>query len=115
MSLLDDLARANPEYVDALYRQFQRDPASVDERWALVFAGYEFAAESVGPRPGEPCPHDGILDLVHSYRELGHLVADLDPLGQSPRSHPLLRLDEFGFTEADLDRVVQTEIGRAHV
>ena len=107
MGFLDELARANPEYVDALYRQYQSNPSSVDEHWALVFAGYEFAAEGPSPAPGEAVSHGGVLDLVHSYRELGHLVADLDPLGKSPRSHPLLRLEEFGCTETDLDHVVQ--------
>jgi len=96
----DEIARANPEYVDALYREYLRDPASVDERWALVFAGFDLALRD-GSR------HGGSIDeLVHSYRELGHLVADLDPLGGSAREHPLLRLAELGFTERDLERIV---------
>jgi 2-oxoglutarate dehydrogenase E1 component len=97
MSWLDEVLRTNPEYVQSLYDEYRRDPASVDERWALVFGGYEWAQDGAGP---------AIADLVHSYRELGHLVADLDPLGGSPRTHPLLRLDELGFRERDLDRVV---------
>jgi len=97
----DEIARANPEYVDALYREYLRDPAKVDERWALVFAGFDLALRD-GARPG-----GSIDELVHSYRELGHLVADLDPLGGSAREHPLLRLSELGFTERDLDRVVE--------
>jgi 2-oxoglutarate dehydrogenase E1 component len=97
MSWLDDVARANPDYVASLYEAYRRDPASVDERWGLLFAGYEWARERTGPDSA---------DLVHSYRELGHLVADLDPLGGSPRTHPLLRLEELGLREEDLDRVV---------
>ena len=39
-------------------------------------------SKQVAPRLG---------DLVAALREqLGHLVADLDPLGGSPREHPLL-------------------------
>jgi 2-oxoglutarate dehydrogenase E1 component len=94
---IDEIARTNSAYVDSLYRDYLRDPASVDERWAMVFAGYDFARAAGGSE---------IADLVHSYRELGHLVADLDPLGGSPREHPLLRLSELGFSERDLDRVV---------
>jgi 2-oxoglutarate dehydrogenase E1 component len=96
---MDEIARTNPEYVEALYRDYLRDPASVDERWAMVFAGYDLAraAAKAGPE---------IADLVHSYRELGHLIADLDPLGGSPREHPLLRLSELGFSDHDLERVV---------
>jgi 2-oxoglutarate dehydrogenase E1 component len=96
----DEIARANPEYVDALYREYLRDPASVDDRWGLVFAGFDLALRD-GARAG-----GSIGELVHSYRELGHLVADLDPLGGSAREHPLLRLSELGFAERDLDRIV---------
>src|SRR5256886_8216380 len=97
----DEIARANPDYVDGLYREYLRDPASVDERWALVFAGFDLALRD-GARPG-----GSVAELVHAYRELGHLVADLDPLGGSPREHPLLRLSELGFSERDLARVVE--------
>jgi len=97
MSWLDDVVRANPDYVESMYEAYRRDPRAVDERWALLFAGYEWAREGAGP---------AIADLVHSYRELGHLVADLDPLGGSPRAHPLLGLEELGLREPDLDRVV---------
>ncbi|MGH7818444.1 MAG: 2-oxoglutarate dehydrogenase E1 subunit family protein, partial [Candidatus Binatia bacterium] len=107
MSTLDFLARANPDYIDSLYEQWKRDPSSVEERWRLVFAGYDFAAANRPPADGAE-RLVGVFDLVHSFRELGHLVADLDPLGHSPRSHPLLRLEEFGFGEADLDRVFPT-------
>src|SRR2546428_14165503 len=96
----DEIARVNPDYVDPRYRESLRDPAAVDERWALVFAGFDLALRD-GARPG-----GSVAELVHAYRELGHLVADLDPLGGSPREHPLLRLSELGFTERDLDRVV---------
>jgi len=65
----DEIARANPEYVDALYREYLRDPAAVDERWALVFAGFDLALRD-GARSG-----GSVAELVHAYRELGHLVA----------------------------------------
>ncbi len=96
--MFDFIARENPEYVDALYREYRRDPRAVDERWAFVFSAYELglahgAGGATGPEVG---------NLVHAYRDLGHLIADLDPLGSSPRQHPLLRLEEFGIREADL-------------
>ncbi len=64
-----------------------------------------------GPRPE---PTIGVFDLVHSYRELGHLIADLDPLGENDTSHPLLELDEFGFDPGDLDRIVDCPSIRGH-
>jgi 2-oxoglutarate dehydrogenase E1 component len=44
--------------------------------------------------------------LVEAYRNFGHLIADLDPLGHSERSHPFLELERFGFSGDDLGRVV---------
>src|SRR4030095_15115048 len=103
----DFVARANPEYVDALYRQYRQDPGSVDERWALVFAGYDFARDTRRDTVPSPGASSSVPDLVHAYRELGHLTADLDPLGQSPRTHPLLRLEEFGLSAQELDTPVR--------
>ena len=48
----------------------------------------------------------GVRDLVHSYRELGHFVAKLDPLGHDRPANPLLDLKRFGLSEDDLDMVV---------
>ena len=43
-----------------------------------------------------------VIALVRAYRQWGHYIARLDPLGDDPDSHPLLELSEFGLTEADL-------------
>lgn len=44
--------------------------------------------------------------LVHAFRNYGHLLSDLDPLGlaRKPRQHPELELEHYGFTIWDLDR-----------
>ncbi len=116
---LDLVTRANATYVEEQYRRYQADPNSVEPDWALFFAGFEMGANGNGagarlrvdavPReePGGAAPVVGVFDLVHSYRELGHLVAQLDPLDASDRQHPLLQPSEFGFTEHDLDRVFE--------
>ena len=107
-SWLDEAVRGNTDYIESLYEDFRRDPASVGESWALVFSGYELGREAARQRvaPGTDEVADLVREAVHSWRELGHLVADLDPLGQSSREHPLLALGELGFRPADLDRVV---------
>jgi 2-oxoglutarate dehydrogenase E1 component len=47
------------------------------------------------------------LMLIRAYRAMGHLVADLDPLGLAERRKSReLRPDFYGFTEADLDRPI---------
>ena len=45
--------------------------------------------------------------LIRAYRILGHLAANLDPLGLAERKvHPELRPETYGFTAADLDRPI---------
>src|SRR6266478_9871416 len=105
MRSLDLVTRANAEYVDEQYRRYREDPSSVDENWALFFAGFELAANGNGASgvaaangdvvraveaaPAPPAePVIGVFDLVHSYRELGHLVAHLNPLAPKPAGHP---------------------------
>ncbi len=114
MQSLDAVALANKDYVAEQYRRWKADPASVGREWGLFFAGFEMAAETNGAAlgsaetPGEPVSSAafGVFDLVHSYRELGHLVAQLNPLDPSPRTHPLLDPSEFGFGDEDMTRVV---------
>ena len=47
------------------------------------------------------------LMLIRAYRVIGHLAADLDPLGISDRKiHRELLPETYGFTDADLDRPI---------
>ncbi|MGH7990431.1 MAG: thiamine pyrophosphate-dependent enzyme, partial [Limisphaerales bacterium] len=120
----------NLAYVESLYADYQRDPASAPPEWRRYFAGLT-NAESNGEAPlpnlafrsysvfnppavrrsglaqsGEP----GVADLqervdalVRSYRARGHLIAQLDPLQQPKTSPPELDPAYHGLTEADMD------------
>src|SRR5215212_8593736 len=107
---LDFVNRANADYIERLYEQYQRDPRSLDEFWQAYFAGFETAGgrgfvPAAGIEGEKPrALTTGVYDLVHSYRELGHFVARLDPLGHDRPTHPLLQLSEFGLTTEDLDK-----------
>jgi 2-oxoglutarate dehydrogenase E1 component len=49
------------------------------------------------------------INLVRAFRIMGHLVANLDPLGLEKRTqHPQLEPAYYGFTEEDLDRPIFT-------
>jgi len=100
---------SSPEFLDDLYRRWKADPASVDGAWRYFFQGFELAM----------CPRDcvsaeraqkqsRVASLIYAYRDIGHLVADLDPLAPPPGSHPLLELAAFGLDESDLDEVFDT-------
>lgn len=109
----DSVNAYSPEFLDSLYSQWQKDPGSVDRQWDWFFRGFDLAAGAPPRAALSPADEAGatvlaVGDLIHSYREMGHLIANLDPLGNNTLRHPLLELSEFGLTEADLDRTVAT-------
>jgi 2-oxoglutarate dehydrogenase E1 component len=104
----DFIQRANAAYIEEQYRRYLADPASVGDDWALFFAGFDLAREPAGLAGAGGAPR-GAHGLVQAYREFGHLVADLDPLGDNLAAHPLLEPASFGLAEADLDRPVDPE------
>lgn len=117
----------NAEYVEGLYAQYQRDPSTLPEEWQHFFRGFEFGfarsetagepAEAVEAAAASPQQSqieafegllalEGVRALVQAYRQMGHFVARLDPLGDDRESLPLLDLMEFGLAEEDLERAV---------
>lgn len=121
MASIDHLL-LDPTFLDQLYRDYQRDQSSVDPQFAQLFqeldredrvGGNSFAQHPAGIPENLPkeslAPGIQIYSLVQTYREFGHLIADIDPLRQRPREHPFLELSQFGLSDADLDTVVSCE------
>jgi 2-oxoglutarate dehydrogenase E1 component len=121
MNSIDQLL-LDPAYLDQLYREYQRDQGAVEPRFAQLFAELDREDRATAPTfamhaasipenlPQESlAPGIQIYSLVQTFREFGHLIADIDPLGLGPRSHPFLDINQFGLSEADLDTVVSCE------
>ena len=77
-----------------------------------VFHALRIPYEPVRWVPDVSASHEGDLDkgtrvmeLIHSYRVRGHLMADTDPLNFKVRTHPDLDVIKHGLTLWDLDRV----------
>jgi len=104
---LDVTQRANSAYIESVYARYLADPQSVPDEWRAFFAGFELGGREPGGA-GAPVAGiaGGVFGLVLAYREFGHLIARIDPLGENPDSHALLDLGSFGLSEADLDREV---------
>ncbi|HEY4185584.1 MAG TPA: 2-oxoglutarate dehydrogenase E1 component, partial [Polyangia bacterium] len=156
---------ANLAFLEELYFQYARDPASVEPAYRAYFASLGAAAvpppqafpRSIFSRPrragaakhqtspsvvkgSEPAPAQNgggngqhavaallaaaapllrktssvsaerVQRLVEAYREMGHLSADLDPLGMVKRNAGAsLDLEAFGLSEADLGNVFSSE------
>ena len=118
----------NAAFLDALYEQYLRDPASVEEKWRRYFEslpGAKGEERAQGPieaaiaeRARQPRRADArdsavpavnakqaaVSRLIQLWTNRAHLIAHLDPLGllRPPRPH-VLDLDYFGLTPADLD------------
>jgi 2-oxoglutarate dehydrogenase E1 component len=96
----------NVDYIDAQYQAWKADPHSVSTDWRFFFEGFEIAASG---KPDISQADDMQLQsrveaLIHRYRDLGHLLACLDPLTACPTDHPLLNLSALDLSTEDLDR-----------
>ncbi|MEO5667933.1 MAG: 2-oxoglutarate dehydrogenase E1 component [Bdellovibrionota bacterium] len=123
MNKFSYLNNSNPEFIEDIYAQYRNDPESVDSSWKYFFDGLELgytsdappfenmpptngvSAQATSAKPGIDLSSEAkVADLINAYRERGHLLAHINPLGDRPRSHPLLKLEHFSLGEKDMDR-----------
>ena len=90
--------RWNLDLLEENYQRWRNDPASVDETWRIFFEGYELGQSAGDGVPRTDVDQDAaraqaaVTRLIDAYREIGHYLADLDPLKLNPprESHELL-------------------------
>jgi 2-oxoglutarate dehydrogenase E1 component len=92
------------EYIEGLYKDWQRDPETVSTDWRLFFDGVSFA-QNLSTETGLSSKELDVFRLINAYREYGHFEANLNPLAQGPKSFPELSLLNFNLSDADLDQV----------
>ena len=98
------------DFIDAQYLKWKSDPSSLADDWQYFFNGFELAG-AAGPADADPeqaLRQAKVGTLIHRYRDIGHLLACMDPLSACPTSHPLLDLDAFGLEISDLERSFAT-------
>ena len=104
----------NLDYLDEQYQRYKNDPQSVSREWRVFFYGFDVGMQQAAPEKGTQTvsaadPGDAqVGELILRYRQLGHMLACMDPLSACPTEHPLLSLDAVGFDPAHLDRVYAT-------
>lgn len=98
--------------VEELYSSYLADPESVDESWKNFFAGFEFARKNF--TDAQSTSHDdkidkefAILNLIHGYRQRGHLFTKTNPVRSRRKYLPTLDIENFGLQKSDLDTVFQ--------
>jgi 2-oxoglutarate dehydrogenase E1 component len=105
----------NIRYLEDLYREFRKNPASVDRAWRTYFAdlarespdggnGHDGASDIGRPETSRsdaviaPTLQDQLNEMIRAYRLYGHQAARIDPLGIHTRNEPLLDPVSYGFT-----------------
>ena len=119
MATADFASIANAEHLDQLYRQWQADPASVGADWQHFFAGFALALDhgptddasaAAGSRSPGRIDQQRCDSLIYCYRDGGHTICDLDPLGfNNQAENSQLDPATHGLSEADLDREFATD------
>ncbi len=96
--------------IEELYSSYLIDPESVDASWKNFFAGFEFARKNFDD--SNILAHDekidkefAILNLIHGYRQRGHLFTKTNPVRSRRKYLPTLDIENFGLQKSDLDTV----------
>ncbi len=109
-------ARQNADLLEAKYAQWCEDPRSVEESWSAFFEGFELGSAQVkrrdeeGPAAASACTDTDlvffgrVVALIYNYRTLGHTQAHINPLDDHAERNPRLDIEQFGLSQADLDR-----------
>ena len=123
------ITNSSPAYIEGLYQDFVKDPASVDPEYKKFFEGFDFAITiakngsaasngSNGAAVAAPAKDvqfktaDGVdwkkelgaYRLILGYRNKGHLIAKTNPIRPRKDRGANLDLSFYGFTEADMDK-----------
>ncbi len=124
MDNLTYLSNADSSYVDGLYQSYKQDPESVDFGWQKFFEGFDFgqnAGENLGlaveATPEHALKEINVLNMIHGYRDRGHLFTQTNPVRERRKYYPGKELETFGLSQADMDTIfnagVEVGIGPA--
>lgn len=119
------ITNSHPEYIENLYRDFIKDPSSVDPEMKKFFEGFDFAFSNLpnklsvnGSTNGTATAADKkaisadsfdwmreirVYRLILGYRNKGHLIAKTNPIRPRKDRGANLDLGFFGLSENDLD------------
>ena len=88
----------SPQWLESQYLLWKDDPDQVSSDWRSFFQGFEFGRQQEGSAAA------AVQVLIHRYREIGHLLACVDPLTPCRFDHQQLQLERFGLNRQDLEK-----------
>ena len=85
MDKFSSLGNQEMEAIEDLYQSYLKNPESVDESWRQFFAGFELARTNYKEKPSlvkldNIDKEFAILNLIHGYRQRGHLFTKTNPV-----------------------------------
>lgn len=110
------IGNADVNAIEHLYKEYRKNPESVDREWLKFFEGIDFAStnfESNGEIPENFQKEFKVINLINAYRSRGHLFTKTNPVRDRRTYTPTLDIENFGLAESDLDEIFQAgnEIG----
>ncbi|MCF8254158.1 MAG: 2-oxoglutarate dehydrogenase E1 component [Bacteroidia bacterium] len=113
------ISNADVSAIDQLHQQYLQNPDSVDFGWKKFFEGFDFGFnQNIGSSKGTAVSEDAlkeinVLNLIHGYRQRGHLFTNTNPVRERRQYEPSLEIERFGLQKADLEKSFNagTEIG----
>ncbi|MFB7612952.1 multifunctional oxoglutarate decarboxylase/oxoglutarate dehydrogenase thiamine pyrophosphate-binding subunit/dihydrolipoyllysine-residue succinyltransferase subunit [Kitasatospora sp. NPDC056181] len=98
---------ASGEFLREIHRLLLGENGFYDEIFESLRIPYEpvrWATDVATTHDDEVNKTARVIELIHSYRVRGHLMADTDPLEYKQRKHPDLDVTTHGLTLWDLER-----------
>jgi 2-oxoglutarate dehydrogenase E1 component len=111
MDKVSYVGNADVNAIDDLYKNYQKDPKSVDIGWQKFFEGFDFARtdfDEGGEIPENVHKEFKVLNLINAYRNRGHLFTKTNPVRERRKYTPTLAIENFGLSDADLNTVFQS-------
>ncbi|MGZ8551642.1 MAG: 2-oxoglutarate dehydrogenase E1 subunit family protein, partial [Chitinophagaceae bacterium] len=129
------ITSSSPAFIENMYREFVKDPNSVDPEMKKFFEGFDFAvgngaaasngnatngsvaapvsvstavaADGIDPMAIGWQKELGAYRMILGYRNKGHLVAKTNPIRERKDRDANLNLKFFGLSEEDLGKTFQ--------
>ncbi len=106
---------SHPGYIENLYKEFVKNPETIDTDLRKFFEGFDFAvnngngktngaAVSTAAAPAPQLDKEfSVYKLIIAYRNKGHLVAKTNPIRERKDRHANLDLKYFDLNDNDLN------------
>lgn len=104
-----EVSSFHADYVDSMYARWVEDPTSLSLEWQMFFKGFELAkCPRVCIESHKAQLQSQVASLIYAYRDQGHKIATLDPLGNNLSYLEELDPKSFGFTNNEMHEVFST-------